>query len=171
MQGTGWYNHHPASISRIINMLKLYVMEEKGVVESIDGMTARVVVTRKSACEHCTAGTCHLSGEGAIIEAINAVHAEVGQRVRVVMKPVAYLSGAVMIWGVPALALVIGAVAGMNLTQAYIHGIAPETGAAIGAFGLMALSFIIVKIWSKGAEKKAEYKPVIEDILVDDESQ
>jgi len=146
-------------------------MEEKGVVKSIDGVNACVVVTKKTACEHCTAGTCHLTGEGAISEAINAAHAKVGQRVRVVMKPVAYLTGAVMIWGVPALALIIGAVAGTQLTKAYFHSIAPETGAAIAAFGLMALSLIVVRIWSRGAEHKAEYKPVIEDILEDDESQ
>jgi sigma-E factor negative regulatory protein RseC len=146
-------------------------MEEKGVVRSIDGVTACVVVTKKSACEHCTAGTCHLTGEGAVIEAVNAARAQVGQRVRVVMKPVAYLTGAVMVWGVPALALIVGAVAGMELAKAYLPGTDPETVAAIGAFGLMALSFIVVKLWSRGAERKAEYKPVIEDILEDDESQ
>jgi sigma-E factor negative regulatory protein RseC len=146
-------------------------MEEKGVVKSIDGVNACVVVTKKTACEHCTAGTCHLTGEGAIIEAINAAHARVGQQVRVVMKPVAYLTGALMIWGVPALALIIGAVAGTQLAKAFVTGIAPESGGAIGAFGLMALSLIVVRVWSRRAEHKAEYKPVIEDILEDNESQ
>jgi sigma-E factor negative regulatory protein RseC len=145
-------------------------MEETGYVKSIDGVNATIIVTRKSACEHCTAGTCSLTAEGASIEAINAAKAQVGQRVRVVLKPVAYLTGSLMIWGIPALLLLVGAVIGKELLSSFFPEADPETVAAFTAFALFALSFFAVKAWSKGAERKSQYKPVVEEIL-DGESQ
>ncbi|MFN3480160.1 MAG: SoxR reducing system RseC family protein [Thermodesulfovibrionales bacterium] len=141
-------------------------MEETGIVKSLSGALAIVVVERKSACDQCKAG-CKVTDSGAEIEALNPVKAKIGQRVKVIMKPYTYLKGSIIIYGIPALALIIGAIIGKELL-ASIHpftGLDPDVVSAITGFGAFVLSFLVVKIWSMKIEKKIEYKPVIEEIL------
>jgi len=142
-------------------------MEEIGIVKSIDGPFAKVAVQKKSICEQCTAGTCYLTDEGAELDALNEVKAQVGQRVKVVIRPYTYLKGSLLVYGVPTLALVVGAVVGKEFFADSFKSIDSDLVSAIFAFGAFALSFIIVKIWSSRAEKKIQYKPVIEEILTD----
>jgi len=142
-------------------------MEETGVVKSVEGPFAKVAVAKKSVCAQCTAGTCHLTEEGAELEALNTAGAKAGQRVRVVLKPYTFLKGSIIVYGLPAAALVLGAVMGKEVFSRYIRGISSDAVSAIFAFGAFALSFLAVKLWSMRAEKKIEYKPVIEEILED----
>ncbi|MEJ2314402.1 MAG: SoxR reducing system RseC family protein [Nitrospirota bacterium] len=139
-------------------------MEEVGSVKSIQGPLATVVVAKKSACEHCTAGTCTIKGGGAEIEALNEAGAKVGQRVRVELQAYSYVKGSIMIYGLPAVALIAGAIAGKELVGAR-WGLDSDLVSAIFAFGAFALSFIVVKLWSKGAEKSTGYRPVVKEIL------
>ncbi len=139
-------------------------MNEIGVVKHIEGVSAVVSVERKSACEQCAAG-CKITDSGADIEAINRVRAKVGQKVRVEMKPYAYLKGSVIVYGLPALALVVGAVAGKELFSRFFPGRDPDIVSAFFGFGAFALSFLMVKFWSMRIEKKTEYKPVVEEII------
>lgn len=141
------------------------LMEETGVVKSIDGPRAVVSVVRKSSCEHCTAGTCHLSAEGAEIEAINQVAAQVGQRVRVELQSYSYVKGSIAFYGVPTVALIAGAVLGREFLSPLIPGIDPEGASAISAFVMFALSFFAVKLWGRRAGKSTGYQPVITEIL------
>jgi sigma-E factor negative regulatory protein RseC len=140
-------------------------MEEVGVVTSITGPLATVLVQKKSACDHCTAGTCNVTGEGANLEALNEAQARVGQRVKVSLRPYTYLKGSLILYGLPALALIVGAVAGKELAGAFLPGTDEELAAAVAAFGLFGLSFLLVKVWSSRAEKNVRYRPVIEEIL------
>lgn len=139
-------------------------MEEIGVVKSINGAMATVSVERRSACEQCAAG-CKITGSGAEIEAVNRARAEVGQKVRVELKPYAYLKGSIIVYGLPALALIIGAVAGKEVFSGLFPAIDPDTLSAIFGFGAFIISFVLIKFWSVRAEKKTELKPVIEEIL------
>lgn len=136
-------------------------------VTSVEGPMARVLVERKSACDKCSAGTCTLTGEGAELEALNDARAEVGQKVKVALKPYTYLKGTMMLYGLPALALVVGAVLGKEYFSGWFEGTDPDGVSAISAFGFFALSLLVVKLWSKRAEKKVQYKPVIEEIITD----
>jgi sigma-E factor negative regulatory protein RseC len=149
-------------------MLKWIFMEEIGVVNTVEGHIAKVAVAKKSMCEHCTAGTCHMTDEGAELEALNNAGARAGQRVRVVMRPYTYLKGSLVVYGLPAIALVIGAVAGKELgSSGVIRGMDPELLSALFAFGFFAVSFFFIKLWSSRAEKKTKYTPIIEEILKD----
>lgn len=139
-------------------------MEETGVVKSTQGPFAVVAIQRKSFCDQCKAGACHLTDGGAELEALNNVGAKVGSRVRVVLKPYSYLKGSVIVYGLPALALIAGAVIGREVAAPLGYK-DPETISAVLAFGALALSFLFVKLWSIKADKKMQYKPVIEEIL------
>ncbi len=140
-------------------------MEEIGIVKSIEGPLSTVVVEKKSMCEHCTAGTCLITEGGAELEALNEAGAVVGQKVRVELRSYSYLKGSMMVYGLPALALVAGAIVGKEMVGSRLWGLDPDLVSAIFAFGAFALSFVFVKLWAMGAEKKTIYRPVIKEIL------
>ena len=139
-------------------------MEETGIVKSISGIIAIVSVEGKSACEQCKAG-CKITDSGAELEAVNRVNARIGQRVRVEMKPYSYLKGSVIAYGLPAVALIVGAVLGKELFSRIMPAQDPDLVSAIFGFGAFLLTFIIVKLWSMKIENTTEYTPVIEEIL------
>ncbi|MCX7794161.1 MAG: SoxR reducing system RseC family protein [Thermodesulfovibrionales bacterium] len=140
-------------------------MEETGLVVKIEGDRAYVSVDRKSACEACPAGSvCKTTDEGAIIEAINEAKANIGDRVRVSFKAFSYLKGSIIVYGIPALCLIAGAIIGKELLK-NLSGLDPELLSAIGGLGAFGISFIIIKLLSKRMEKKKEYIPVVESIL------
>jgi sigma-E factor negative regulatory protein RseC len=148
-------------------VLKFSTVEEIGVIKSIEDVIAKVSVPRKNACEGCTLGTCNPGEQFMEIEALNAVEACVGQKVRVVMKPYSYLKGSIVVYGVPALALVIGAVIGKEVLSHYFNKFDPDIISAISGFSAFIISFICIKFWSNRVGKKLELKPVIEEILND----
>jgi len=135
------------------------------VIVSIDGLTAKVNVPRKGACEGCTAGTCKPSEKTMEIEALNPINAGVGQKVRVVIKPYSYLKGSIIVYGIPALALVIGAILGKEFFSKFFMGIDPDVVSALFGFGAFAIFFLLIKIWSIKFEKRKALKPVIEEII------
>ncbi len=146
-------------------MLNCFVMEEVGIILSIDGLTAKVAVQRKSACEGCTAGTCTPGEQTMEIEALNPIKARVGQTVRVVMKPYSYLKGAIVVYGIPAIALVIGAILGKEFFSTYFIGTDPDVVTAFFGLGAFIIVFILIKFWSIKVEKKQDLKPIIEEII------
>lgn len=141
-------------------------MEELGIVKSIDGLTARVVVSRKSSCcESCEKDTCDIPDEGLETEAINAVNAKIGQKVKIVMKSHTYLKGALLIYILPVFALIGGAILGKIYLPAYIDVKDTELLAALGGFIAFFVSLMLIKIMAGRMNKKTEYKSVIESIV------
>ncbi|MDA8389063.1 MAG: SoxR reducing system RseC family protein [Nitrospiraceae bacterium] len=141
-------------------------MEEIGVVIKTLGRLATVSIPKpKGICEQCTMGGCNISGEGSEIEALNLAGAKEGQKVKVSMKAFSYTKGSLIVYGLPVLALILGAVIGKELALSHFKGSDPESVSAIFAFAAFGISFLLIKIWTSKAEKKQEYKPVIEEIL------
>jgi len=139
-------------------------MDEIGVVKSTNGILAIVSVERKSACEQCRGG-CAITDSGAELEAINQANAITGQKVRVALRPYSYLRGSIVVYGLPALALILGAVMGKEFFSSFFSSLDPDIVSAIFGFGAFILAFILVKIWSVRIAKETAYKPVIEEIL------
>ncbi|KJR43644.1 Positive regulator of sigma(E), RseC/MucC [Candidatus Magnetoovum chiemensis] len=140
-------------------------MEEIGKITAVEGITAKVAVERKSACDQCKEGFCIVSEDSAEIEALNPLYAQVGQKVRVVTKPYSYLKGTFIIYGLPVIALFFGAIAGKFYLIKYFNDIDSEVLSALGGVFALLISLIIVKLISRKLEKTTEYKPVIEEII------
>lgn len=140
-------------------------MEEIGVVKSINGATARVMVERKSACDHCEKDTCDITESGIETEAINSAGAAVGQRVRVVMKPYTYLKGALILYVLPVFALFSGAIFGKLYLPKVFNALNTDLLSALGGFFFFIISLLLVKALSMRMNKNTEYKSVIEEIL------
>jgi len=93
------------------------MIEEIGIVTSTEGTTAHVNVPKKSTCEGCTAGACTAGEQSMEIVAFNRAGAKAGQKVKVLIHSSAYLKGSMIIYGIPALALVSGAVFGKEFVS------------------------------------------------------
>jgi len=142
------------------------MIEEVGTVTRVEGVMASVSVKKKNSCEGCTAGgACKTTSEGAEIEAFNPVHAKAGQTVKLSIKPYTYLKGTMLVYGIPVVALIGGAILGKNIAETYLENINSDMIAAITGFSSLIASLIGIKIWSKNIETKTEYKPVIEEII------
>jgi len=141
------------------------MLEEIGTVMSTEGMHARVSVPKKSSCEGCTAGTCTMGEQSMEIEALNKAGAIVGQRVKVMVHTYAYMKGSMIVYGIPALFLVIGAVFGKEIAPRFFPSRDPDILSALFGFGFLLVSFIFIKIWSQKQAAKTESTPVIEEIL------
>lgn len=140
-------------------------MEEVGVIKSIEGIVATVSVPKKSVCEGCSLGICRPEDQTMEIEALNHVNARVGQKVKIVMKTYTYLKGSKIVYGIPALALIIGAILGKEVFSNYFREMDPDILSAVFGFGAFVIFFLLIKLWSGRVEKKMESKPVIEEII------
>ena len=142
------------------------MIEETGIVTHTDGMMAKVSIQKKGTCEGCAVrGVCEPSESGMEIEALNPVHAAAGQTVRVTMKSQAYLRGSIIVYGIPLVAFISGAILGKNIGESYLDVINSDASAAIFGFISLIITFIIIRFWSVRTETKPEYKPVIEEII------
>jgi sigma-E factor negative regulatory protein RseC len=141
-------------------------MDSTGVVKELQGAKAIVLVQRESACDSCASGSsCKGTKHGAEIEAYNPVGAAPGDMVKISFKAFTYLKGSILVYGIPAVALVIGAVVGKELLAGYWPALDPDLASAMAAFGFMGISLLFVKLLIKRFEKKKELVPVIEEII------
>jgi sigma-E factor negative regulatory protein RseC len=141
-------------------------MEETGIVKSVDGINARVLVSRKnSCCESCEKDSCDIPENGIETEALNAAGAGVGQKVKVVMKTYTYIKGTLLFYAFPVMALFAGAISGKVYLPFYINSFDSELLSAIGGFFAFITSLLVVKLIMSGMNKKTQYKSVIEEII------
>lgn len=143
-------------------------MEEVGIVREIKGAMAVVSVQRQATgCDKCPAGSvCKSSGpDENVVEALNSADARVGDTVKIAFRPYTYLKGASLVYGVPALMLVVGAVIGKEYLSRILPAIDPDLASAIGGFGLFLLSFLAIRLFAKHIEGKKEYIPIIEKVI------
>ena len=140
-------------------------MEEVGTVRSVAGVMAVVDVPVRSACEGCTAGTCKPQDKFMEIEAFNKAGASVGQRVRVTVDAYSYMTGSMVVYGLPAVGLVLGAIFGKEVLSRFLPGTDPDILSATAGFTTFFISFIMVKVWTDRKGRKMESRPVIEEIL------
>ena len=143
------------------------VMEEIGIVKEINGIKAIISVQKQGSCGSCPGATlCQTLGAGeALMEAYNHVGARAGDTVKVVFKSSNYLKGTMLVYGLPSLMLIIGAVLGKGYLSRFFPAADPEILSAGSGFGFLVISFLVIKLWSNTFERKKEYTPIIEEII------
>ncbi len=100
------------------------------------------------------------------IEALNRAGAIAGQKVKVIVHSYAYMKGSMVIYGFPALMLVIGAVIGKEVMPGFFPSMDTDSLSAVFGFSFLIISFILVKIWAGSQGKKTASTPVIEEIIL-----
>ena len=141
------------------------MIEEEGVVAEIDGNIAKVAVMKKSACEQCSAaGVCH-PGDQEYLEAANPLGAVKGQKVKVVIAPQMYLKASIILYGIPMVALIAGAIVAKKIAVLYVGEEHSDLWAFIAGMACTFISFLFIRSYNKKVEKTQKYKPVIVEIL------
>ncbi len=140
------------------------MQEEVGkVIETRNGM-ARVLVKRSSACGHCPSRSCCavLGGDLKSVDVSNPIGAKRGQQVRIGISSKAVLKASFILYIVPILALIFGAMLGKYLAPQH-----NEIWAVFVGVGFFVGSYFVIKALSKRFEKRAEYLPMVTEILAD----
>jgi len=141
------------------------MIEEEGIVAEVQGNIAKVEILKKSACEKCAAsGVCH-PGDQELMEADNPLGAIKGQRVMVVVAPQLYLKASIILYGIPMVAMVAGAILGKNAAIAYAGEANSDLWAFIAGMTCLVISFYFIRLYNNKVEKTREYQPVIVAIL------
>ncbi|MBF0564118.1 MAG: SoxR reducing system RseC family protein [Nitrospirae bacterium] len=141
-------------------------MEEIGIVKSVYDTLATVAIEKTSVCSACkSSDSCDLLDDKSTIEAVNAARATVGQLVVVDMKGFGYVKGTLFVYGLPALALLVGAIIGKHLNLPFLSGINVEVLSAATGFFFLLVTLVAVKLLTGRLDKKAEHTPIIIKII------
>ncbi len=137
---------------------------ELGLVTGITGENrALVTVHRAEACHSCSVkGACSALGgqtKDLVLEAENDARAQPGDRVTLSMPQSSVVKASMVLYLLPALGLVAGAVLGREvaLAQGWITDPASITGSFLG----LVVGFAISKVLSKKMGQAAKYRPRI----------
>lgn len=132
-------------------------MEEEGKVIEIEGNLAQVEIEKKSACGAC--GLCSLVGKNTMIaEVENTIGARVGERVRIEIPSSLILKGAFLFFYLPLMALILGILLEIKLTNL------PTGGLTLG-LSFFILSFVLIWFHSKKTKSKNIYRSKIIRII------
>ena len=142
-------------------------MTRVGVVKSVEGNMAKVFVgAGHGCCESCQTVSCDIdTTRGTETEAINPVHAKVGQKVRIDMKALTFLKKELVMYVLPVVALLTGALLGGAYLPLYFRRASPDVLSAAGGFLLFLLALLTAGLYSRKTKIKTEDKPVIESII------
>lgn len=142
-------------------------MHEEGTVVESHGHRARIQVERGSACKHCSAkALCRPFGEtSSLLEVANPVGAAQGQRVVVAIEPARLVKNSLLLYGMPAAALVAGAISGSYLAGILFEKDRADVFAIIGAVILLGLALVVTRVLDRAAARKVEGLPRIVAIL------
>lgn len=141
------------------------MITEEGIVQQLAATRAFILINRTSACAGCHSKSACLPSENKemIVEAINDINAQVGDRVQVSVPTTSLLKATFLVYFVPVLALIAGAITGSNVAPAMQLD---STLASVACgFLAMAIVFGAVKWFDRGANAKAQYWPRVTRIL------
>ena len=148
------------------------MIEEVGTVVELKGKHSAVVMCQKSSlCEHCaTNGSCSLGDDDKtrLIEVHNLLNAEVGDHVRIATTTKSFLQSSFLLYIVPLIALVIGAVVGKLVGDHFETGLDSNLLSAIFGVFFMIGSFVTLRVGSSALAAE-NYMPKIVAIIPDEE--
>ncbi|MBI5044064.1 MAG: SoxR reducing system RseC family protein [Nitrospirae bacterium] len=143
------------------------MIEEEGIVIQTFDDKAKVKTIRSSACEGCaSASFCHPEkGTEMIMEVVNNIHAKVGERVKIGLKPGVYLKASFLVYMVPIIIFIIGAIIGKELAVYISYSKDSDLFAIITGVILLIPTFIAMRLYNRKIEKDRTYQPVILEVM------
>lgn len=144
-------------LERVVNM-----NTEEGTVTRVEDKIAWVMVARSEMCDCCgSRGICHTLGGGKNMEAeaLNTVEARVGDRVQIAIKPGVLWKISMLFYMIPVIALVIGALIGMEIGTSLKTD--PEVVSAFLGISFAALSYIVIRKIANRIKGKKDYMPEV----------
>jgi len=140
-----------------------------GTVIETRGGVAVVELRDRGGCSRCAhSRLCGNTGGPDRLEALNTLKARSGKRVVVAVAERDVFRYTLCLYGLPLLFFLLGAVAGHLLAGPGAFPVSADAAAAIGAFSLLFVTFVILKIRLRKVTAKRDIQPQIVDILADD---
>ncbi len=140
------------------------MIEEYGtVIELKEGQVAVVMCQRNSACDHCpSSGACNVGddSETMLVDAFNAIGANIDDRVKVVTSTKHFLQSSFVLYIVPIIGLLIGALIGQELGENSNFGIDPSLLSALMAVAFLLVTCVIIRV-ATGKLKREVFMPRI----------
>jgi len=142
------------------------MVTETGVIKEIRGDKALVVVQRGSQCSHCSShGACStMNKKEMMVEVINDLHARTGDQVEISLPTGSFLKMSLMVYFVPVIALVVGAVVGGELAPSWGYEDPTLVAASLGGAAMVA-AFLLANRFDRGLASRSEYWPRITRLL------
>jgi sigma-E factor negative regulatory protein RseC len=148
------------------------MIEENGTVIELKGKSTAVVMCQKSSlCENCaTNGSCMMGEDdhSRLIEVRNSLGAGLGDKVRIATTTKSFLQSSFLLYIVPLIALVAGAVVGKFIGDRMVTGLDTNVLSAIFGVFFMIGSFVLLRVGSQALSKET-YMPTIVAILRDEQ--
>ncbi len=141
-------------------------MEETGTVIEVREDTVLIRTEKKSACESCASRElCHsVTEKDVILEALNPVGAKKGDRVVFAVGATTLVKAGLLVYLFPLAGFIAGVVVGQFMGDA-LPAVDKDILSAFLGFGLMALVFVGVNLYSRRREKLKEYMPQVTRIV------
>lgn len=133
------------------------IVEYGTIVELKGRQIALVLCQKQSACKHCpSSGACQVGddGQSMLVESFNQIGAEVGDKVKVVTSTKHFLQSSFVLYILPVIGLLIGAVAGRLIADNTQVGVEPELLAALIGVAFMVGSFLCIRLGTKALKRE-----------------
>lgn len=147
---------------------------EYGTIVELKGRQIAVVLCQKqSACQHCpSSGACQIGDDGKsmLVESFNQIGAEVGDRVKVVTSTKNFLQSSFILYILPVIGLLIGAIAGQLIAENTGVGIDSKLLAALIGVAFMAGTFLSIRVGTR-ALKREVFMPRIVELQTEPDTQ
>lgn len=145
-------------------------MHEQGTVREVRGGLAVVESVQTDACAGCAAkGACHTMGgsKTRLISALNQAGAQEGDRVLMALPRRGALGAGFLVYILPVLALIIGALAGQRLGPGW--GYDPTNAAVVLGLGSLAVCWLFLRWLSSRLAGRREFAVRVVRVLPKEE--
>ncbi len=142
------------------------MIEEFGtVIELKEQQVAVVMCKRNSACDHCPSGGVCKTGddkETMLVDAFNAVNAQISDQVKIVTSTKHFLQSSFMLYIVPIIGLLIGALLGQAIGERVDWGLDPSLLSALTAVVFLAGTFFAIRIGTRALKREVFMPRIVE---------
>jgi sigma-E factor negative regulatory protein RseC len=143
------------------------MIRESGIIERVDGRRAVVRIQKGGSCAACeNRASCHIGTDRPLlVEVDNEMGAAEGDRVELSMPTASLLKLSFLVYMVPVLALVLGAILGAEWAESL--GFSSTSASLLLGGSALAVSFLFLKLLDRSLRRRPEYRPSLTKILLD----
>ena len=142
---------------------------EIGEVVKIFNRTVEIRVNPTENCGTCgVKDSCHTGprlSTDRLVTALDPFGLKVGQRVKINLEPKNLVKASIIVFVLPLLGLLLGAVVGSFATRTAGYWDYLDLGAVIGGFAGIGISVLGLRSYNKKLEKTNQYYPAVEEIM------
>lgn len=149
------------------------MIEETGTIVELKGKHVAVVMCKKNSfCKNCAAlDSCQIGDDNKskLVEAHNLIGADVGDEVKVATSTRSFLQSSFLLYIVPLIALLVGALTGFFLGENLQGGPDPNLLSAVLGIAFLIGSFLVLKVGTKSLSRE-KFMPRIVAVLSSDDA-